>query len=223
MDLLTDTVPDTWRRIPLGDACDVQSGPSGSSHRSTGQTSIHHQTVKPKNLREHRIMAGKASLVEYRADADMERYRLSAGDIVCLRIGRSRRHAVVDHAYEGWLFDTGLLRLRPRAELTTGYLDHYLRQPGAQAWLASHISGTAVPTLNSSDLRALPLLLPPFETQKEIAAVLDAFDEKVEAHLEISRAAARLRDALAPALVTGRLSPPVPGHRKNDGRASSGD
>jgi hypothetical protein len=47
------------------------------------------------------------------------------------------------------------------------------------------------------------VVLPPWDTQRNITAALDLLDEKAALHEEISRTTARLRDTLAPVFLTG--------------------
>ena len=75
-------------------------------------------------------------------------------------------------------------------------------------------------SLNTQDIKELPILLPPLAEQRAIAAVLDAIDEAIEHTEEVIAATERLRDALLHELLTrgvpGRHSEwaDVPGLRR---------
>lgn len=53
--------------------------------------------------------------------------------------------------------------------------------------LNHYAGGTAVPTLNRNHIHNLEINLPPLETQKKIAAVLSALDDKIELNNAINR------------------------------------
>ena len=53
--------------------------------------------------------------------------------------------------------------------------------------LNHYAGGTAVPTLNRNHIKNLPINLPPLDTQKKIAAVLSALDDKIELNNAINK------------------------------------
>ena len=61
---------------------------------------------------------------------------------------------------------------------------------------------TAVPILNKSEFSKIPIMLPPLNEQRAIAAVLDAIDEAIERTEAVISATERLRDALLHELLT---------------------
>ena len=218
MDTLIGPVPDTWHRLPLGDACQVQPGPSGTLYRiadrpAAGNPRIR-PMIRPRDVKDNRIAADGVGVVDPETACRLDRrYSLDPEDIVYVRIGESRRHALAGPEHRGWLFGSGCLRLRLRLqdegkdEIAARYLNHYLGQPGVQEWLTRHTSGVAIATVTAKTLRGLPLVLPPLAAQNAVADILDALNEKIAVHGEISRTTAKLRDVLAPALLTGALPP----------------
>ena len=53
--------------------------------------------------------------------------------------------------------------------------------------LNHYAGGTAVPTLNRNHIKNIPIKLPPLATQKKIAAVLSALDDKIELNNAINK------------------------------------
>lgn len=51
--------------------------------------------------------------------------------------------------------------------------------------LGEYGSGSAVPTLNRNIIHDIPIMLPPLATQRKIAAVLGAIDDKIETNRKI--------------------------------------
>jgi restriction endonuclease S subunit len=158
------------------------------------------------------LVADGVAMVEPALVEKLSRYRLAAGDIVCARTGELARHALVNTEHEGWLFGTGCLRLRPHATISPQYLAYYLGHPAVREWIKRNATGSAIPSLSTRILSALPVVLPPATTQSAIAEVLQALDAKITIHDQISRTTAALRDSLLPLLVTGSIPLPDPGH-----------
>jgi restriction endonuclease S subunit len=214
MDTVIGPVPETWQRLLLREACAVQAGPSGTLYRTADPSHTGHPMIRPRDVKDNRIAVegiGMVDATDTKAAYKLDHYRLEVEDIVYVRIGASRGHALAGPDHHGWLYGSGCLRLRlhngARDTITARYLNHYLGQAGVREWLARHTSGVAITTVTSPTLSALPLVVPPLATQYAVADVLDALDEKITVHGEISRTTAAVRDTLAPALLTGALQP----------------
>lgn len=69
----------------------------------------------------------------------------------------------------------GLSAIRPGKNLDHKFLLHYLRS--IENKLADKASGSTFSAITQKDLKAIPIPLPPLETQKKIAAIMDAADE----------------------------------------------
>ena len=65
--------------------------------------------------------------------------------------------------------------------------------------------GSTFEAIGGTELRSLPILLPPLPEQRAIAAVLDGIDEAIERTEEVIAATERLRDALLYELLTRGL------------------
>jgi len=75
----------------------------------------------------------------------------------------------------------------------------------AQSYFEQNSVGTIMPNLNTKILLGLPLILPPVEEQRTIAATLCACDEKIAALEREAAAHDELFKALLEQLMTGRL------------------
>lgn len=198
MDSLIGVLPERWLSIPLGDVCEVTAGPGG--HRLSQVTAGDVPVVAPRNIVDNRILRGNLSTVNERLARELGRYRLRPGDVVCVRTGTLGRHALAHQEHAGWLIGTGCLRIRANAGLRGAFLRYYLDHPAVTHWLSAHTVKTTVPSLSADTLRALPVALPPEEAQLEIVATLQALDEKIALHEEISRTTGELKEAVLPRL-----------------------
>ncbi|EIV91319.1 restriction endonuclease subunit S [Frankia sp. QA3] len=207
MNTLLGPVPDTWTTTTIGDTCLVQAGPSGTTYRRADRTPTGIPVLTPKDIRDNQIIFDSCHTVSPETVCRLSRYTLRAGDIICTRIGETRRHALAGEDHTGCLLSAACIFIRPQQAVLPRYLDHYLRHPLIQTWITQRITGAAVPTITAETLRDLPLVLPPFETQLAVADTLEALDKKITAHRRIAQIATEMRDTLTPALLIGAISP----------------
>ncbi|MFI9784889.1 restriction endonuclease subunit S [Kitasatospora sp. NPDC051984] len=130
--------------------------------------------------------------------AGLARYRLAAGDILCVRTGRPGACAAVTPHQVDWLHSDTLFRIRPGSGVDPTYLAHYLSSPAAQDWILRRVHrGSGIPSITSRDLADLPVPLPGLDEQREAAEIMSAVTEKIAAHRRIAETASELRTALA--------------------------
>ena len=95
------------------------------------------------------------------------RSSLRGGDVL-LGIIRSTKVAIVPDALAGANITQGTARFRPSRVIRTKYLAIALEAPATQAWLHERYRGIDMPGLNLSDVRRVPIPLPPLSEQDEI-------------------------------------------------------
>lgn len=125
-----------------------------------------------------------------RAIADRyARSALKGGDIL-LGIIRATKVARVPDELEGANITQGTARFRPSSELRSKFLAVVLESPSVQRWLHAHYRGIDMPGLNLSDVRRIPIPIPPMDEQDEIVrraeALLD-FADRIETRLSAAR------------------------------------
>ncbi|MBM0238286.1 N-6 DNA methylase [Micromonospora sp. ATA32] len=201
---LIGDVPYGWEQAPLGRLAEIQAGPYLQKENGVtdGVPVIH-----PRDLRDGWIAGDDMELTASASDALVRRYALAPGDVLCVRAGELGRHGLVGAGQGGWLFNTGLLRVRPTDDILPKYLAHYFSLPEVRNWIKRHASGTAVPSINREVLAELPIVLPPSDVQHRIGRALELAQDEVRIHDQLARTAARLRETLAPLLMTGVLPP----------------
>ncbi len=135
------------------------------------------------------------------APADVERlsqHELKLGDVVFSRRGDVTKNALIRAREVGWLCGTGCLKVRLGSEsiASSKFVSHYLRLPQIKEWLNRHAVGATMPNLNTAILSAVPLVLPPFTAQLEIAEVLDDFDNRISLLFETNATLEAIAQAL---------------------------
>lgn len=189
-----------WQRIPLTSLCDIQAGPSYSRLRTkdrSAQGTV--PVVLPKHIRDRRIVATGDELVSEETAQELQRFRLAAGDIVCVRTGSTGASALVEEGQVGWLSTTNLLRLHNfQTWIDPRYLLGYLSLREVVEWIRNRsMAASVVATINASALGQLPILLPPYEEQRRIGATLSALDEQLAAYRELADATGRIHTTLS--------------------------
>jgi restriction endonuclease S subunit len=200
---LIGAVPDDWRHAKLADVCSIVAGPSGTRLRLERRTSANIPVITPQNLQNSRITEDGDSAVSVEQATSLSRYQVRSMDIVVARTGVLGRQGLASEEQEGWLIGTGCLRLRPEEPLGARYLNYYLCHPSVHDWIISNGVGSAISTLTTKTLGALPVVIPPTKTQTAIAATLCALDEKIAIHEQIVQTTVALREAVTPLLFAG--------------------
>lgn len=175
-----------WKSTTLGQVCNsqggaIQTGPFGSQLHTSDYKELGVPVVMPTNIGDGGLVEDGIARI---GEADVERlsqHKLRLGDIVFSRRGDVTKNALISVREVGWLCGTGCLKVRLGDEsiASAKFISHYLRQPDTKEWLIRHAVGATMPNLNTGILSAVPVHLPPLQTQLEIAAMLDALDDKI--------------------------------------------
>jgi type I restriction enzyme, S subunit len=83
--------------------------------------------------------------------------------------------------YPEYIISNKQLKLRPDpVRIDSHFLYYYFANPQMVEHIKGRTIGSAVPGINLGILKALPVVVPPLQTQRKIAAVLSAYDELIE-------------------------------------------
>ena len=206
MDTLVRVVPGGWTSCLLEDACDIQTGPSGSvtrtNRKATAGTGI--TVISAQSIGDLTIDASRLDWVDQRTAERLRRFRLIEGDIVIKRIGPEPRHALIGNDQAGSLLGGSCLRLRARTGLLPEYLSHYLEHPAIRDRLTKQVGQRTVTSLSKSRIGQLPIVFPPDAAhQRRAVEILHLVEQDIQAHREIVREGIALRQALLTALMAG--------------------
>jgi hypothetical protein len=108
-----------WISCSVKDACDIQTGPSGSITRTNRKTTAGTGTavISAQSIGDFIIDVNRLDWVDKRTAERLRRFRLNLGDIVITRIGPEPRHALVGKDQAGSLLGGSCLRLRAKPGL----------------------------------------------------------------------------------------------------------
>lgn len=172
-----------WKETTLGKVGGIQTGPFGSQLHESDYVNVGTPIITVEHLLNDRISHDEDIPKVSTGDTQRlkGRYGLVEGDIVFSRVGSVDRSAYVSKNEEGWLFSGRLLRVRPDKEIVSSkWLDYWLRQEEIKAFVRRVAVGATMPSINTSLLGDVPVLLPPMKQQEDIAAIFSALDNKTE-------------------------------------------
>ena len=169
-----------WKEYKLGEIADVQTGPFGSQlHMSDYQTEGT-PIITVEHLGDNRILHNNLPLVSDEDKRRLKKYVLVKGDIVFSRVGSVDRRAYVSEKENGWMFSGRCLRVRPLLQMDAKYLSYYFGLESFKETIRRIAVGATMPSINTSILSGVDVLLPPLDKQKQIASILSSFDDKID-------------------------------------------
>ncbi|MCP2290296.1 type I restriction-modification system subunit M/S [Nocardia amikacinitolerans] len=193
--------PSEWTETQLGEICQITPGASTKDSRE-GDVCV----AKPRNVVSGRL-SGPTDYIDAEQARHRSAYRIEPGDVLCTRTGTVGKVALASPVQSGWIFGTGLIRIRPLPdadpEVDPEFLSLYLTHPDTRDWFLRNATGSAIQSISAATLRTLPLRLPPLPDQQSIARALRTLDEMIVAHEDVRRTTRKLRDTLLPFLLSG--------------------
>jgi type I restriction enzyme S subunit len=179
--------PPEWEPVTLGQIVDegggvIQTGPFGSQLHASDYVEDGIPSIMPVNLGDNRIVTDGIARVTEKDAGRLSRYRVRPGDIIYSRRGDVERRALVRSREDGWLCGTGCLmvRLGPTSSVDPAFASQYLGLPEVRRWIVRHAVGATMPNLNTSIMRAVPFVIPPMDTQRRIASILETVEAKIQ-------------------------------------------
>lgn len=195
-----------WRSSKLGDVARVQSG------AQVGRNGIKDPVCLPY-LRVANVQDGFLDLREIKtirvSAREVERFRLIPGDILMTEGGdadKLGRGHIWRGEIEPCLHQNHIFAVRvDRARLLPEFLAAYLTTPEGRLYFRRAAKQTTnLATINSSQLRAMPLLLPGIDEQDAIVRRVGNAESAVRAAEALIERKVAYKKALAEDLLTGR-------------------
>jgi len=210
-----NALPADWRRIKLGEACELNPRRPADLSRPDGDLT---PFVPMEAVDEIRGVIARPQL---RALRDVRRgYTYFAeNDVLFAKITpcmQNGKHAIARDLVGGFGFGTTEFHvLRPNQSIVPEWVHFFVRQPSvlenAKAYFTGAVGQQRVP---ESYLTELEIPLPPIQEQQRIASILN---EQMAA-VERARAAAEAQLEAAKALPTSYLRAVLPAQRRKGGR-----
>lgn len=151
--------------------------------------------VRVKDIRNGSIDTSHPLRVAPSIAANHSRTSLRGGELLLSLVGTVGESAVVPTHLAGWNVARAIAVIRPR-DIEAHWLQLFLELTPSRERLNSVLNTTVQSTLNLSDLRQLPILVPPVTTRRRIIDVIGALDDKITINTAIARSTDRYLEAL---------------------------
>lgn len=173
----------------------VLTGPFGSKLKTDDFKNEGIPVITIGCLTDTGLDPSKANYISPQQVADFQRYLLRQGDILFSRMASVGRASIVPDDFDGSIFNYHLMRLRLHEQLYLPWLFvHYVRgAKEVRSYLDEMNHGATRDGVNTQQLVAMPVKVPPLNEQRRIVAKLDALQAR-------SRRARQALDAI-PALL----------------------
>jgi type I restriction enzyme S subunit len=202
-------VPETWDESSLDDCATVQTG------AAKGRKFSDVEMVDVPYLRVANVQDGHLDLTEMKEirirRSEIERYRLQPGDVVLTEGGdfdKLGRGFIWRGELDLCVHQNHVFAVRPNREHLVPEFFAYLAQStyGKSFFLKVAHKTTNLACINSTKLKAFPVPVPPtLDEQREIVAILDAIDRKIDLHQRKRAVLDAIFKALLHKLMTGEI------------------
>lgn len=186
----------TMEIIKLRELADIQTGPFGSQLHKEDYVQVGTPIVTVEHLGKRVFTEQNLPHVDNKDKIRLKKYSLLEGDIVFSRVGAIDRSSYVDKEHEGWLFSGRCLRIRPYRKVYPLYLYYYLQLERVKSFIRSIAVGATMPSINTSILGKVNILVPEIAVQKNIAKQMAILDDKIELSNDLNRKLQQFRQAM---------------------------
>jgi len=201
--------PETWKESPLDDCATIQTGVA-KGRKVSGVEMVDVPYLRVANVQDGHLDLTEMKDIRIR-ETDIERYRLRPGDVVLTEGGdfdKLGRGFIWRGELDLCVHQNHVFAVRPdRRRLLPEYFA-YLAQSlyGKAYFLKVAHKTTNLACINSTKLKAFPVPIPPtLDEQREIVAILDAIDRKIDLHRRKRAVLDELFKALLHKLMTGEI------------------
>lgn len=129
-------------------------------------------------------------------EAPHARTRLHGGEVLMSIVGTVGRVAVVPQVLAGWNVARAVAVLRPSNPDDAGWIRYALLSPQVQSQMQIRKTDTVQATLNLRDVRTLAIPWPKEAERRQIASILGALDDLIEANRLLAKSLASQITAL---------------------------
>ncbi len=201
------TIPTSWARVRLDSVAFVQTGIAKGK-------AVHEPSIELPYLRVANVQAGYLNLNEIKTielpTRLVTRYQLKQGDVLLTEGGdfdKLGRGTVWNSQIECCLHQNHVFAVRPNHNVLSSEFLSYLTgsEYGRRYFLSCAKQTTNLASINSSQLKAFPVLLPSIEEQKRIVAVLKQADTAIDLTEQLIAAKQQRKKGLMQRLLTGQV------------------
>lgn len=200
-------IPVTWRICRLKEIAEVRTGLAKNSKRASGST-VELPYLRVANVQDGYLDLRKVKTIQFDA-ALIERYLLRDGDVLFNEGGdadKVGRGTVWRGQLPQCLHQNHVFVVRPSREVHPDFLSLYGGSARGKAYFLDAAKQTTnLASINSSQLKALPVPLPPPEEQRKIVEIAESLRVRKEAEEKALNALRHIKTDLLDSLLSGKL------------------
>lgn len=171
---------EVWKSYELGELVKVKGGkrlPKGKSLQVTQNT---HPYIRVSAMGNRIIDRSKLQYVPDNIFTSIARYIVSEGDIILSIVGTIGLISQISSELDNASLTENCIKFTDYKGVLREYLYYYLISDFCQDEIKSKTVGTTQPKLPLYNINSLQIKVPPFLTQRRIAEILSALDDKIE-------------------------------------------
>lgn len=200
--------PASWLIVPLGECCEVQTGiAKGRAVRPEDAVAVPYLRVA--NVQDGHLNLGEMKMITIRK-GELGRFSLRTGDVVLTEGGdldKLGRGFIWNGEIAECVHQNHVFAVRPDpSKLSSDFIAYQTQSPYGKAYFLSVAHKTTnLACINTSKLKAFPVLLPTKEEQKEIVGILQSLDRRRDVTAKILLSMRSLFHTLLHQLMTAQL------------------
>jgi len=179
-------IPEGWDVVRLIETAekdsDIVGGPFGSNLKVSDYKNSGVPIIRLQNIERNMFVNKDIKYVSEEKAEELRYHSFRAGDIILAKLGDpiGKTCIVPDYLTKG-IVVADVARIRTKEDITDKkYIVHVLNSSFVEKQFRQQKTGTTRPRVNVSNVRNIKIPLPPLQTQKKIASILSAVDEKIE-------------------------------------------
>ena len=157
----------------------LKTGPFGTQFKASEYVAEGIPVINVKNIGYGNIVRDNLDYISETTRDRLSEHVLQRGDIVFGRKGSVDRHCLITEDEEGWFQGSDCLRVRiTDPTVSPQYVSYYLLSSHVLKSINNAAVGSTMASINMDIIGDIKIMLPSYEEQCKIAAVLKAFDDK---------------------------------------------
>ena len=200
-------VPEGWNRIALEKIAEVRSGVAKGKNGLKMPIEVPYLRVA--NVQDGHVDLSEVKTIEIEHDK-LERYSLKYGDVLMNEGGdydKLGRGDVWLGQIEPCLHQNHVFAVRPNQEIVDSFFLAALAASnyGKTYFLSCAKRSTNLASINSTQIKEFPVLVPPLPEQKKIAQILSTWDKAITTTEQLHASSKQQKKALMQQLLTGKM------------------
>lgn len=181
-------LPPNWRwatvaQLAAEEKNAITDGPFGSKLKTAHYTTSGPRVIRLQNIGDGVFVDASAHISEEHF-ATLHKHRVFAGDLVIAAMGENPPRACIIPEWLGpAIVKADCIRLKTSPEVSAKFVNFALNSEDTRRRTKGIVHGVGRPRLNLSEIKSIPIPLPPLEEQERIVAAIDKQFTRIEAGL----------------------------------------